>query len=382
MTASTLFLTSITRRIGSAARRLPASNLPRASRHFSDKNTVFLQDTTTTQDDEDDDLPTNQKRLDVAIVGFPNAGKSQLLNAIVGSKVAAVSRKRHTTRDGILGLKTVDDAQLVFCDTPGFMHTPDDDIGKDLMRTAKGFMVNVDYALVVIDAAKTKHTDDYLNTISTLMWNALHSSGGKFGIVLNKVDLVKPKTKLLDVAQNFGHMADVMILEQLKMKNPRLEIDPRNATPPDALLPEVFYTCAKKGGDDQGVQDLQTHLLEMAIPNREWTMPDAHSVTTMDYKARVEEMIREKVYRILHREVPHKILQRNRQLELIKGDSTESSVMMIHQDLLVRTKSHLKLLQSGQLQRIQEAAAPELKTLFGCEVLLTLNAKLISRNRR
>ena len=104
------------------------------------------------------------------------------------------------------------------------------------------------------------------------------------------------------------------------------------------------------------------------------------SVTTMDYLSRVEELIREKIYRVLHREVPHKILQRNRQLELVRGE--QSSVMMIHQDLLVRTKSHLKLLHSGQLHRIQEAALPELRLLFGCEVLLTLNAKLISRNQR
>lgn len=66
--------------------------------------------------------PTTRKRLDVAIVGLPNAGKSQLLNSLVGTKVAAVSRKRHTTRSGILAARTIENTQIVFVDTPGFMH--------------------------------------------------------------------------------------------------------------------------------------------------------------------------------------------------------------------------------------------------------------------
>ena len=65
---------------------------------------------------------SQRKRLDIALVGAPNAGKSQLLNSLIGSKVAAVSRKRHTTRTGILGARTFDDTQLVFIDTPGFLH--------------------------------------------------------------------------------------------------------------------------------------------------------------------------------------------------------------------------------------------------------------------
>jgi GTPase len=334
------------------------------------------------------------KRLDVAIVGYPNAGKSQLLNSILGTKVAAVSRKRHTTRTGIFGVSTHDMTQLVFCDTPGFMTHVNDKNCSDLSMTAKGHMADVDYTLVVIDAAKTTMMPEYKAAITTLMWNALHpkvaSSSSSFGIVLNKVDLVKPKSKLLDVAQWFGKMADEMILQKLAQQNPKLQqLTQLPPNPPEALMPEIFYTCAVQGSNDQGVQDILNHLLQVANEwnlYREWLLPDAHMVTPMDHRARVEEIIREKLYRQLHREVPHQILQRNRQCEIIRGDEgTANDVLVIQQDLLVRTKAHLNLLQKsggGNLQRIHDAAVPELRRLFQCEVLLTLTAKLISRNRR
>lgn len=346
------------------------------------------------------------KRFDVAIVGYPNAGKSQLLNAILGEKVAAVSRKKHTTRDGIMGVATHDKSQLVFCDTPGFMTSPKDKVGRDLMMSAEAGMAGVDYSLVVIDAAKTKLTSDYMNTLSSLMWNALHTPGGKFSIVLNKVDLVKPKTKLLDATQVFGKMADQMILNKIKLAKEQAQDgqpQPEIEFPPEELMPEVFYTCAKQGHNDDGVQDVLDQMLELAVPGRDWLLPEAHQVTPLDLQSRLEEIIREKVYRTLHREVPHQIQQRNRQLELIRGDApamlttdseddtslvsppSNNSVMMIQQDLLVRSKSHLNLLQKSSgmnLQRIHDSAVPELRRLFQCEVLLTLTAKLISRNQR
>ena len=375
-------------------------------------------------DNDEEATVVATKRLDVAIVGFPNAGKSQLLNAMLGTKVAAVSRKRHTTRDGIMGVAS-DEAtqtQIVFCDTPGFMTTPENKISHDLTMMAKSSLSDVDFALVVIDAAKTKLTPDYMNTISSLMWNALQNPSGsaKFSIVLNKVDLVKPKTKLLDAAQTFGKMADTMILETLKrtaeqVNNSQIQQTSSSSSvqappvPPEELMPEIFFTCAKQGQNDEGVQDVLQYLRDLAIPNRDWLLPDAHQVTALDYPGRVEEIIREKIYRTLHREVPHQIQQRNRQLELVRGDTSEkdtsppsseddnatpksisggssnNNVVLIQQDLLVRSKSHLNLLQKSSgmnLQRIHDAAVPELRKLFQCEVFLTLNGKLVSRNRR
>ena len=121
-----------------------------------------------------------RQRLDVAIVGAPNAGKSQLLNALCGSTVAAVSRKRHTTRSGILGARTVNNQkQLVFVDTPGFMRyksAKKEGLTRDLRVSAEKEMEDVDYTLVVIDAAR-RLDDEMKEALVTLMLRAAASRG-------------------------------------------------------------------------------------------------------------------------------------------------------------------------------------------------------------
>jgi GTP-binding protein Era len=233
-----------------------------------------------------------------------------------------------------------------------------------------------------------------MTTIYSLIRNAANSQGGKFALVLNKVDLIKPKSELIDIAQRFGTLADRVVMEKIQQQQRQQQQQKQQSTTEknnmeteddEDWMPEIFYTCAKQGHKDEGVQDVLQYLLDQATPN-EWLLPSAHQVTPMDYKARVEEIIREKIYRTLHRELPHQIKQRNRQLELIRGDSPQSSIMMIQQDLMVYTKSHQNLLhnshKSGNLQRIHDTALPELRQLFQCEVLLSLNVKLIKRNRR
>ena len=122
---------------------------------------------------------SEKRRLDVAIVGLPNAGKSQLLNMLTQSNIAAVSRKRHTTREGILGARTVDDTQIVFVDTPGFLRVSSakqEGLVRDLTATAMSEMKDVDYTMVVIDAAK-KLTDDVKEALVNLMLKALRAGG-------------------------------------------------------------------------------------------------------------------------------------------------------------------------------------------------------------
>jgi len=379
---------------------------------------------------------TNQlrKRLDVAIVGAPNAGKSQLLNSLVGSKVAAVSRKRHTTRSGILGARTLDNTQIVFIDTPGFLHHK---MGvkegvRKLLGEASSEMDCADYTLLVVDAAR-KLDEDMERTLVTLMFLALRSRGrnelgfrageknptaaendplNKFAVVMNKVDLVNPKEKLLLSVSHVGSMAESVIRQLLHqrrnpakvrlgdlvdtvIKNHLDEEGFENIHEDDiemftAVAPQFLFTSAITK-DDEGVDDVLGLLLHRATPSKNWII-DAESATGMSPIEQVEEILREKIYRCLHREVPHCVQQQNRMFRLIEPkrkksdlvDEEKSKILRIHQDLVVKTKSHQKLvLGSGgkTLERIRSTAVRDLEDAFGCVVDLNMNVRVSKLNQ-
>jgi GTPase len=396
-----------------------------------------------TRRDEDVAMKNNiqqkvRKRLDVALVGAPNAGKSQLLNTLIGSKVAAVSRKRHTTRMGILGARTFEDekesTQVVFIDTPGFLHHKmgvKEGIRK-LLGEASAEMESADFTLLVVDAAK-KLEEDMKRTLITLIFLALRSKGrnenavrnkqtdtiytpdkaaseqlNKFAVVINKCDLVNPKEKLLAVAADVGSVAESCIRRLLQQHRSPSKVRLgdlvdsvyENHTEEEgfdgvheddietfaAVVPEFMFTAAIDK-DDEGVEDVLGLLLDRATPSKEWIV-DPESITGLSPVEQVEEIIREKVYRCLHREVPHAVQQQNRMFRLIEPDEGKSdigkgSLLRIHQDLVVRTKSHQRLvLGSGgkTLERIRSTAHKDLEEAFACEVDLNLNVRISKSN--
>lgn len=404
-------------------------SFPRLAIH----STAYLNASTASHAGDDDKTTTQQrKRLDVALVGAPNAGKSQLLNSLIGSKVAAVSRKRHTTRTGILGARTLDDTQLVFIDTPGFLHHAmghKEGIRK-LLGEASSEMESADFTLIVVDAAR-RLEEDMKRTLITLMFMALRSRGrnedgivhiekngipaenaplNKFAVVVNKVDLVNPKEKLLLVTADVGSMAESCIRRLLQqrrtpskvrlgdlvdsvLKNHADEEGFNDVHEDDietfaAVAPEFLFTSAINK-DDEGVDDILGLLLARATPSKDWIL-DAESNTGMSPVEQVEEIIREKIYRCLHREVPHCVQQQNRLFRMIErnkgksgSDVDEENLMRIHQDLVVKTKSHQRLvLGSGgkTLERIRLTALRDLEEAFQCEVDLEMNVRISKSN--
>lgn len=313
------------------------------------------------------------------------------MNVLTQSNVAAVSRKRHTTRDGILGARTVNDTQIVFVDTPGFLRhksAKQEGLVRDLVVTAMSEMQDVDYTLLVIDAAR-KLTDDLKEALVSLMLMALCPGGRMegngervkapvgetFAIVLNKVDLVKPKSKLLEISDEIGNLAEECIKysenEGDDNTEPK-EIDPQILVD---RFPPIFYVSALH---DDGVDDIWNHLMEKATPSEEWALP-AGEVTLMSPVERVEEVLREKIYRCLHREVPYQVQQVNRTFQMINGRYEGERVLRVDQDLVVRTKSHHKLVMGTggkTLRRIQQAAKLDLERMFECPVMLHLQVKL------
>ncbi len=362
---------------------------------------------------------TDLRRLDVAIVGAPNAGKSQFLNTVTKTTIAAVSRKRHTTRNGILATHTEGNTQLVFIDTPGFVQSGsmrDEGMLRQLVKDASESMDRADYTLIIIDAAR-KIDDKLREELAMLMVSAHHSRGRieeitvdakgnmvevisddtedrssreRFAIVFNKVDLVEPKEKLLELAEDIGSLGDQCVRyrgEGLDADFDLNDFEETVFTPEEEAelvdqYPPVYYISALQ---DDGVDELLGYLMSIATPTKEFALPPNHK-TDMSMNERVEEIIREKLYRCLHREVPHRIAQVNRVLE--KGRLPDGRVALkVDQDLIVATKSHLKLVMGRggmTLKRIAESSKRDLlnslKDEGYDEVILNLHVKISRKN--
>ena len=333
---------------------------------------------------------------------------------------------------GILGARTLDDTQLVFIDTPGFLHHK---MGvkegvRKLLGEASAEMEAADFTLVVVDAAR-KLEEDMKRTLITLMFLALRSKGrnedavrvgevsinpkqndvlNKFAVVINKCDLVKPKEKLLGVADDVEGMAYSCIRRLLQQRRSPSKvrlgdlvdsvfhnyaeeegfegIHDDDITTFAAVTPEFYFTEAIKK-DDEGVDDVLGLLLDRATPSNEWIV-DPESTTGMSPVEQVEEIIREKLYRCLHREVPHCVQQQNRMFRLIEPDKGKDGpsdrnkpLLRIHQDLVVRTKSHQRLVMGSggkTLERIRSTALRDLEEAFECEVDLNMNVRITKLN--
>ena len=131
----------------------------------------------------------------VSIIGKPNAGKSTLLNCIIGEKIAAVSNKPQTTRNAISGIYSKKDLQIVFMDTPG-IHKPKNKLGEFMEKEIEGAMASVDAAILVVDCTEREDfNDDIINNLS--------SSQIPVFLVLNKIDLVD-KDDLLKIMSAYS----------------------------------------------------------------------------------------------------------------------------------------------------------------------------------
>lgn len=147
-------------------------------------------------------VPRFEKRLDVVIIGPPNVGKSVLMNTLLREKLAATSRKKHTTRLEILGVFNHRNVQLAFYDTPGFLGvreaTKND--SKSLRQIAATATEKADVVLMVVDATQ-KLNDRFLDTFAEMIKIGLQNSKKEIVLVLNKVDLVNPKSELLETTR-------------------------------------------------------------------------------------------------------------------------------------------------------------------------------------
>ena len=280
----------------------------------------------------------------VAVIGAPNAGKSTLVNALVGQKVAIVSAKAQTTRARLMGIALTEieagaetDAvkvQIILADTPGIFE-PRRRLDRAMVAAAWEGTSEADAILLVIDARK-KRLDDLEPILESLRTRPERKL-----LVLNKVDQCV-KEKLLAQAQSFGEMA---------------------------LFDEIFFVSALTG---DGVPELKAHLAR-SMPSGPWHFPE-DQVSDASERLLACEITREQLYRQLHDELPYDSTVRPESYTHRKDGSLE-----IHQQIVITRDSQKSIVLGkggARIKAIGEASRKELGELLGVTVHLFIHVKV------
>lgn len=271
----------------------------------------------------------------IAVVGAPNAGKSTLVNRMVGGKVTIVSRKVQTTRTPLRGITVHGNAQLVFLDTPGIFE-PKRRLDRAMVDAALGGAISADIVLWLIDASAVDEQGvaGVKEKISDIDAPLL--------IALNKIDRVVDKQKLLALAQDLSS---------------------------DGRVEDIFMISAETG---DGVNDLKSHLADRA-PSGPWHFPE-DDMSDAPLRILAAEITREKIYHYLHQELPYVTTVETTEWKEFKNGSVR-----IEQTIYVERDGQKSIVlgKGGQtIKKISTAARAELAQIFERGVHLFLFVKV------
>jgi GTPase len=282
------------------------------------------------------DQPDGNKRCGfIAVIGAPNAGKSTLVNRIVGSKVSIVSHKVQTTRMQIRGIAIVGQSQLVFIDTPGIFE-PKRRLDRAMVQAAWTGAGEGDIVALMVDAARGLDED-----VERIL-EKLGQARGKRLLILNKIDRLDDKEKLLALTT---------------------EITKRQGF-------DRIFMIAALGGD--GVEDLKNYLAE-AVPAGPWHYP-ADEITDMPVRMLAAEITREKIFHRLHDELPYHITVETQSWKKLRGGGVR-----VEQTIFVERESQRKIVlgkAGNTIKQISMEARQELGELLGHKVDLFLFVKV------
>lgn len=280
----------------------------------------------------------------VAITGLPNSGKSTLLNRILGSKLSIVTDKPQTTRKSILGIYTEANLQIVFTDTPGYL-IPKYKMQEKMMDYINESITESDLLLVIADSTSIENPREYFPTGYI---DILNNFPKKKILLLNKTDLIHEKKKLLPIIAGFNSSEtfdEVIPISALKNDNIEHLIDVI-----DTILPESpFYY-------------------------------DEEIISTQPQKFFVSEIIREKVFELLHDEIPY-----STEVQVSEFKERESGKWYISADIIVERNSQ-KIIVLGkngsQIKKIGTNARLEIEEHLQEQVFLELFVKVREKWRK
>lgn len=266
----------------------------------------------------------------VTIAGRTNAGKSSLLNAIVGEKIASVSSKPQTTRTRITGIRNIDDVQLVFFDTPG-LHKPVNKLSEHMLNTVKESVSDIDAVVFVMDCTKK------INQQELDLLRSMNSSKMPIILVLNKIDLLRNKDELAPV------IADL---------TSKIEFQ--------AVIP-VSVT------ENSGVDIVIQEIINLSGESVHYFPDDM--ITDQPEKVLAAEMIREKLLMLLSDEVPHGIAVGVEEM----SEREDKDILDITATIYCERESHKGIVigkGGAMLKKASTAARIELEDFFQIKVNL------------
>lgn len=270
----------------------------------------------------------------VAIVGRPNVGKSTLLNYLVGEKISITADKPQTTRHKIIGVKTIENRQAIFIDTPGMHLRQKKAINREMNKAAKSALHDVDAVIFVVEALQWTEED-------SLVLDCVHNLKCPVFLVVNKVDMIKDKDQLLP------HLAELAT----KMS-----------------FTEIIPCIATHGAQVEIVE----HKVFAVLPEGPF-MYDVDQTTDKSLPFRLAEIIREKLTRVLSAEVPYAL---SVEIENIKQTDTQ---LVVHAIIWVERQSQKAIVigKKGQLlKEIGTQARMDMNHLLKTSVHLELWVKV------
>jgi GTP-binding protein Era len=273
----------------------------------------------------------------VAVLGAPNAGKSTLVNALVGQKVAIVSPKAQTTRARLMGIAIEGETQMLLVDTPGIF-TPNRRLDRAMVKAAWEGAEDADRVLLVVDAAA--------------------KGGARLEQVIEGVE-ARPEPKILVL-----NKVDIAEKDQLLVLAARLA---------ERLKPEQIFMVSATTGD--GIADVKNHLAS-AMPEGPWHFPEDQLTDATDRMV-ANELTREQLYLQLHAEVPYAAAVETEKWEDRKDGST-----VIHQQIFIERDSQKAIVVGkggARLKAIGQAAREAIAEHLGRKVHLFLHVKVNPR---
>lgn len=280
-----------------------------------------------------------QKSVFVAITGRPNAGKSSLTNLLVGEKVAIVSEKPQTTRTRINGVLTQGETQFVFIDTPG-MHKAATKLSEQMVKTISNSIADVEVAILMVDATKKP------SAIEEKLAADFKKCGTDVVLLLNKVDLIKNKSEILKIIENYSSLYDFAEIIPISVKN-RINTE--------LILPIIEKYAVES-----------PHFFDDNLP------------TDQPEKIWLAEIVREKILNSMYEEIPHGTAVQIESMEFSKTNKGED-IVDIGVVIICEKQSHKGMIigkQGAMLKRIGKIAREEMEDYFEQKVNMKIWVKV------